>query len=93
MFWVQAKIVYGVPFSEDEKLNIKTVIQRNMYNYISILLEGRARFEEDYSNEMRRQHADEPGPSGTHSVVPTLIWFSSIKLQNHVRNASKELIV
>ncbi|KAL1557985.1 Extra-large guanine nucleotide-binding protein 2 [Salvia divinorum] len=61
----QAKIVYGVPFSEDEKQSIKFVIQRNVYSYIGILLEGRARFEEDYLVEMRRQQADEPGPSGS----------------------------
>lgn len=66
IYRLQAKIVYNVPFSDDEKQNIKFVIQRNVYNYIGILLEGRARFEEDYLAEMRRQRADEPGPSGLH---------------------------
>lgn len=58
--------MYSVPFSDDEKQNIKFVIQRNVYNYIGILLEGRARFEEDYLVELRRQRVDEPGPAGLH---------------------------
>ncbi|KAL8553299.1 hypothetical protein ACS0TY_001826 [Phlomoides rotata] len=86
----QAKIIYGVPFSEDEKQNIKTVIQRNLYSYICILLEGLARFEEDYLSEMRRQHTDEPGPSGNsgqvdesniYSLSPKLKAFASWLLQ------------
>lgn len=41
------------------------MIQRNLYSYIGIILEGREQFEEDYSVEMRRQrHIDQPGPSG-----------------------------
>lgn len=64
---LQAKIVYGVPFSEDEKQSIKHVIQGNVYRYIGILLEGRAHFEEDYLVEMRRQQADEPSVSGMHT--------------------------
>ncbi|KVI01956.1 G protein alpha subunit, helical insertion [Cynara cardunculus var. scolymus] len=36
----QAKILYNVPFSEDERQKAKSLIQSNLYLYISILLEG-----------------------------------------------------
>ncbi|KAI3446051.1 hypothetical protein Pfo_002716 [Paulownia fortunei] len=87
----QAKILYDVPFSEDEKQNIKIMIQRNLYRYIGILLEGREHFEEDHSIEIRRQNADEPGPSAGNSdqveeknvfsFSPRLEAFSSWLLQ------------
>ncbi|KAL0422693.1 UNVERIFIED_CONTAM: Extra-large guanine nucleotide-binding protein 1 [Sesamum latifolium] len=86
----QARILYGVPFSEDEKQNIKTVIQRNLYRYIAIILEGREQFEEEHMIEIRRRSADEPGPSGSsdqvdkknaYSFSPRLESFSSFLLQ------------
>ncbi|KAK9077293.1 hypothetical protein SSX86_005630 [Deinandra increscens subsp. villosa] len=43
----QAKIRYRVPFSEDERQKVKSLIQTKLYLYISILLEGLKRFEED----------------------------------------------
>ncbi|KAK7841942.1 extra-large guanine nucleotide-binding protein 1 [Quercus suber] len=43
----QAKIVYGIPFSEDERQTIKFLIQRNLFGYLGVLLEGRERFEEE----------------------------------------------
>ncbi|KAJ8530131.1 hypothetical protein K7X08_036966 [Anisodus acutangulus] len=65
----QAKIIYRVPFSEEEHQNITYTIQRNLYRYIAILLEGREIFEEEYRVEMRKKWLDEPGPS----VLPDLI--------------------
>ncbi|XP_049407261.1 extra-large guanine nucleotide-binding protein 1-like [Solanum stenotomum] len=65
----QAKIVYRVPFSEEEHQNITYTIQRNLYRYIAILLEGREGFEEEYRVEMRKKRLAEPGPS----ALPDLI--------------------
>ncbi|XP_058191004.1 extra-large guanine nucleotide-binding protein 1-like [Rhododendron vialii] len=59
----QAKMVYNVPFSEDERQSIKLQIQSSLYCYLGILLEGRERFEEEWLTEMRRKRSDEPGPS------------------------------
>ncbi|KAE9447222.1 hypothetical protein C3L33_20874, partial [Rhododendron williamsianum] len=36
----QAKMVYNVPFSEDERQSIKLQIQSSLYGYLGILLEG-----------------------------------------------------
>lgn len=86
----QAKILYNVPFSEDERENIKVVIQRNLYSYIGVLLEGREQFEQDYLVEMRRQRIDQPSSSASanqvdekniYSISPRLKAFSSWLLQ------------
>jgi hypothetical protein len=39
--------LYNDGFTKEEKANFKSLIQTNIYKYMSILLEGRERFEEE----------------------------------------------
>ncbi|KAK1363869.1 Extra-large guanine nucleotide-binding protein 1 [Heracleum sosnowskyi] len=56
----QAKILYkDIPFGEDERENIKLLIQTNVYGYLCIILEGRERFEDESLNAMREDKLSE----------------------------------
>lgn len=59
----QARILYDMPFTEEERQNIKFMIQSNLYGYLGILLEGREIFEEESLLEMRKRRSVDPGPS------------------------------
>ncbi|MFQ6623503.1 hypothetical protein Gotur_003576 [Gossypium turneri] len=91
----QAKILYkDVPFSEDERENIKLTIQTNVYGYLGILLEGRERFEEESLAEMRKRiSSKETEPEGSsdgsdsktiYSIGPRLKSFSDWLLKTMV---------
>ncbi|KAK9286163.1 hypothetical protein L1049_014545 [Liquidambar formosana] len=87
----QAKLLYNVNFSEDERQNIKFMIQSNLYGYLGILLERREQFEEESLIERRKRHSiDRSGPSGNtgqgdnktiYSIGPKLKAFSDWLLQ------------
>ncbi|EEF40056.1 extra-large guanine nucleotide-binding protein 1 [Ricinus communis] len=80
----QAKILYKpVPFTEDERENIKLTIQSNVYGYLGILLEGRDRFEEESLAVIKKEHSsDEIDPSGsTSSINGTTIYSIGPRLK------------
>lgn len=63
-FLLQAKLLYNVPFSENERQNIKLVIQSNLYRYLGLILEAREIFEESLCEKTNGQHFDESTSSG-----------------------------
>ncbi|KAM7253566.1 hypothetical protein ACFE04_021720 [Oxalis oulophora] len=76
----QAKLQYDVPFTEDERQSVKLIIQRSLYTYVAILLQGRERFEEESLIDMRKHRSvEEPGPSGENDKT---IYFIGPKIKN-----------
>ncbi|XP_028777099.1 extra-large guanine nucleotide-binding protein 1 [Neltuma alba] len=78
----QAKHLYNIPFSEEERQNIKLVIQSNLYTYLAILLEGRETFEESLLEKRNLQIADESTSAGnTGETTYTTIYSMGPRLK------------
>ncbi|XVE67426.1 hypothetical protein DITRI_Ditri08aG0160000 [Diplodiscus trichospermus] len=84
----QAKVLYNIPSSENERQNMKLMIQSNLYGYLAILLKGREWFEEVESR--KGQIANASGSSGPasqidgktkYSISPRLKAFSDWLMQ------------
>ncbi|KAH0915280.1 hypothetical protein HID58_029726 [Brassica napus] len=65
----QARSLYGIPFSEDDRERIKFIIQTNLYAYLAMVLEAHKRFEEEMNNN---HYTDQTGDAITAITVSSI---------------------
>ncbi|CAN8229452.1 unnamed protein product [Cochlearia groenlandica] len=76
----QARSLYEVPFSVDDREKIKFIIQTNLYAYLATVLEAHERFEEEMSinqsSDQTGNTGDDPSVKIVSSISPRLKHFS-----------------
>ncbi|KAL9238171.1 hypothetical protein vseg_012635 [Gypsophila vaccaria] len=79
----QARALYDIPLSEEERQDIKSMIQSNLYGYLGKLLEGREQFEEECLAMKRKgKSIEEVGPSdASPEIQPTTDYSLGPKLK------------
>uniref|UniRef100_A0A1J3FRY2 Extra-large guanine nucleotide-binding protein 2 n=1 Tax=Noccaea caerulescens TaxID=107243 RepID=A0A1J3FRY2_NOCCA len=65
----QARSLYEVPFSEDDRERIKFIIQTNLYAYLAMVLEAHEISEEEMSNN---QSSEQTGNTGDEIIAITV---------------------
>ncbi|KAL9682878.1 hypothetical protein QQ045_014688 [Rhodiola kirilowii] len=79
----QAKFLYGSKFNSEDLQDIKLMIQSNMYKYLSILLDGRERFEEEDICKMKApDHAQKSEGGSEESSEQTSIYSINPRLKH-----------